>query len=123
MPFPNKESQWKKGQSGNPNGKPKGSKHISTWIQDILNDEEFEVLLDSPINGQTEYKGAPLKAIIMVAVYKSISGDNRWADWLAKNGYGSSSTVDLNVKELPQPILGGISAIRGDNSSPETTET
>lgn len=104
MPFPNKDTQFKPGQSGNPDGKPKGTKHISTWIQDMLNDEEFEVLLDKPINGTTDYKGAPLKAIIMTAIYKSVSGDNRWAEWLAKNGYGSNVDITSGGEKI-QPLL------------------
>lgn len=94
------------GQSGNPAGKPKGAKHISTWIQELLNDEEFEArILDSKI-GIKEYKGAPLKAIIEVAIVKSINGDNKWAEWLAKHGYGDR----LQLSNDPDNPLPGIVA-------------
>ncbi len=36
MKFPNKETQFKPGQSGNPNGRPRGSKNRSTIIRQIL---------------------------------------------------------------------------------------
>ena len=30
---------WLPGQSGNPSGKPKGIKNLSTWIREFLEDE------------------------------------------------------------------------------------
>lgn len=87
--FPNPDTQFKPGQSGNPNGLPKGTKHISTWIQEMLNDETFDNVIEDQNGKRVEFKGAPLKAIIMTAVVKANKGDNRWADWLAKYGYGT----------------------------------
>lgn len=91
------KGKWKPGQSGNPKGKPKGTKHISTWIQEMLNDETFEAnILDSK-KGMVEFKGAPLKAIIMVAMNKSINDPKtgtQWAEWLAKHGYGNKLIID-----------------------------
>lgn len=86
---PPKETRWKPGQSGNPKGKPKGTKHISTWIQDMLTDPDFELKLKDG----TLLKQAPLEAIIKTAVAKSVSGDNRWAEWLAKHGYGEKYQI------------------------------
>jgi hypothetical protein len=40
---------YKKGQSGNPGGRPKGSKSMKTWVKERLEtmtDEEREVFLD-----------------------------------------------------------------------------
>lgn len=106
--FPNPDTQFKPGQSGNPKGLPKGTKHIATWIQELLNDEEFEAnILDSKI-GIKAYKGAPLKAIIEVAIVKAINGDKQWADWIANNGWKQQLDVTTNGKDLPTPILGGI---------------
>lgn len=106
MPFPNPATQFKPGQSGNLLGKPKGTKHLSTWIQDLLNDEEF---ISDNIDGQ-EYKGAPIKAIIKVAIKKSIDGDNKWAEWLGKHGYGIKTETDITTKgetlnTAPDPLL------------------
>jgi hypothetical protein len=86
--FPNPDTQWKPGESGNPNGKPKGSKHLSTWIQEMLNDEEFSLLLPDPKEGYKEHKGAPIKAIVRVAAIKAAQGDKDSREWLAKYGYG-----------------------------------
>jgi hypothetical protein len=98
--FPNPSTQFKPGISGNPAGKPKGTKHIATWIQELLNDEEFEArILDSKI-GLKEFKGAPLKAIIEVAITKAINGDKQWADWLANNGWKQQLDITSDNERL-----------------------
>lgn len=97
--FPNPDTQFKKGQPGGP-GKPKGTKHISTWIQDMLNDEEFEMLIPDKVEGWRKEKGAPIKAIVRTALIKAQSGDQKWADWLAKYGYGQK-VVHANDTENP----------------------
>lgn len=99
--------QFQPGQSGNPAGKPKGAKHISTWIQELLNNEEFEATILDSKNGVKEYSGAPLKAIIGVAITKSLNGDNKWAEWLAKHGYGEKLTLANDVESpinINQPV-------------------
>lgn len=37
--FPNPDTQFKPGQSGNPKGLPKGTKHLSTLLKAMLNEE------------------------------------------------------------------------------------
>lgn len=102
--FPNTATQFKPGQSGNPAGKPKGALHITTWIQNLLNDEEFEAnILDSKV-GVWQFKGAPLEAIIRVAIQRAVGGDKRWADWLAENGYGRKLDVTSGGESLA-PLL------------------
>lgn len=44
---PPKEHQFKKGESGNPNGRPKGSKNISTIIKNLLDEQAPGALVDS----------------------------------------------------------------------------
>lgn len=114
MPFPNKDTQFQPGRSGNPKGKPKGAKHISTWIQEMLNDEEFQTLLSDPRDGWKEYKGAPLRAIIKTMSIKAMQGDVKAFDALAKHGYSQNikiehsgrleTTRDLSDEELNQKI-------------------
>lgn len=51
---------YKKGQSGNPGGRPKGSKSMKAWIKERLeglNDEEREAFLDG-LNKDTIWKMA-----------------------------------------------------------------
>lgn len=121
------KGKWKPGQSGNPKGKPKGTKHISTWIQEMLNDEEFETVLVDARKGAVEFKGAPLKAIIGVAMHRAIHDKDRgqqWAEWLAKHGYGNRTIVE--VSDPLDKILGKFDINEGDDaeqtdSTPEGT--
>jgi len=87
-----KDTQFKPGQSGNPDGKPKGTKHLSTYIQEALTDENFELKLKDG----TILKEMPIKAIIKTAVAKSVSGDTRAMEWLAKHGYGTNLNIEFN---------------------------
>lgn len=90
-----KATQFKPGQSGNPEGPKPGYKHLSTHIQDLLNDEGFETWLPDVREGFKEYKGAPIKAIVRTAMIKAMTGDMKSADWLAKYGYGTKVEVDV----------------------------
>lgn len=105
MPFPNPDTQFKPGQSGNLKGHPKGRKNLSTHIQDLLNDESFTA---DVVEGYVVKKsqGAPVKAIVRVAAIKALAGDTKWAEWLGKYGYGSKQEVDLtsNGETVAQPI-------------------
>lgn len=105
----------KKGEVRNPNGKPKGTKHISTWIQEMLNDPDFELKLKDG----TILKGAPLAAIIKTAVAKAVSGDMRAFDILGKYGFGTKLDLTTNGKELPTPIMKVDNGILRDDSNPE----
>ena len=96
---------WQPGQSGNPTGKPKGTKHLSKWIQEMLEDESFEVKL----KGRKTFRGAPMQAIIQTVATKALNGDLRAFDLLAKYGYGTKVDVTSDDKPLPMPILGGLS--------------
>lgn len=112
MPFPNPDTQFKPGESGNPAGKPKGSLHLSTHIQNMLNDEEFTTWLSDARDGFKEYKGAPLKAIIKTAMIQAMNNSKEGAaarEWLAKYGYGQKfeleHTGDVMTKQLSQEEL------------------
>ena len=106
------KGKWKPGQSGNPKGKPKGTKHLSTYIQEALTDENFELKLkDGSI-----LKEMPIKAIIKTAVAKSVSGDTGAMEWLAKHGYGEKINLEINDprKEILEKYLGGDDEPRTD---------
>lgn len=80
--------------------KQKGVKHISTWIQEMLNDPEYQTLLLDNKKGYVPYKGAPLKAIIGTATRLAIAGDPKWAEWLAKHGWKQ----ELDITSLGEKI-------------------
>lgn len=76
----NPDTQFKPGQSGNPSGPKPGYKHISTHIQNMLNEEVFDP--------ETQLKRVPLEVIIKTALIKAEAGDKDSREWLAKYGYG-----------------------------------
>lgn len=80
-------------------GKPKGYKHLSTHIQNLLNDKDFT--LPNFMNGGTQdWKGAPIDAIITVAVMQALQGDHHWAEWLAKHGYNENINVNVTQEVI-----------------------
>jgi len=93
-------TQWKKGQSGNPNGRPKGTKNISTIIQEMLNDENAVYIL----NNARTFNGKPVEAIVGVMITKALNGDMRAFELLAKYGFGRPELINLEA-ELPTPIM------------------
>jgi hypothetical protein len=78
--------------------KPKGSKHLSTYIREILDDEDFEYKL---ANGK-KIKGVPALAMVKALVVKAVEGDTKAFDLLAKYGYGTKVELDLNDKYVPE---------------------
>lgn len=87
-----KDTQFKPGQSGNPEGKPKGTKHIATHIQNMLNDDKFTMKLK---DGK-EFKGRPMEAVIKTAIIQAVSGDGNAREWLAKHGYGTNINIKVD---------------------------
>lgn len=49
MPFPNPDTQFKQGESGNPNGRPKGAVSIKAELQKLM-----EIVLKGEINPLTD---------------------------------------------------------------------
>ena len=119
MSFPNKDTQFTKenaAEAGARGGRnKKGSKHLSTYIQEALTDENFELKLKDG----TILKEMPIKAIIKTAVAKSVSGDTRAMEWLAKHGYGEK--INLQVNDSRKDILEKYGLSEGDDAG-QTTE-
>lgn len=88
-----KSTRWKKGQKPVGSGKPKGSKHINTWIQELLEDEEFTATIRDGMEIK-EFKGAPVKAMILAQVRLAMNGDTKAFDSLAKYGWSQRSEVE-----------------------------
>lgn len=96
-------TQWLPGQSGNPAGKPKGVKHLSTWIQEVMEDETFEQKLTDGII----FKGVPAKAIVTCLIIKALSGDMKAFDLIGKYGYSVNLDPNNLSNHLPQLIQWG----------------
>lgn len=97
---PPEETRWKPGQSGNPAGKPKGAIHLSTRIQNMLNDPDFKAELLGKDGKIHNFKGNPAEAIIRTAILKAMSGDKQWAMWLSQTGYGSKQIHEFEVNPI-----------------------
>lgn len=118
--------QFKPGESGNPAGKPKGTIHLSTHIQNLLNDENFELYLEDRLDGWKKFDGPPIKAIMTVAIRKAAAGDDKAREWLAKYGYGQKfelehsgeiSTGESNpelAKKFAEYLKSGISTAKDE---------
>lgn len=89
---------FKKGQSGNPNGRPKGSKNLSTIIQEMLADEELADVLIAikPRWWEVLPKRDPAHAMVAMMIAKACHGDISAASWIVRTGYG-------NKVALPEP--------------------
>lgn len=91
-----KQKPWlfKKGQSGNPEGRPKGSKSLKTWVKEYLEqmgDEE------------------------RVEFLKGISPDVIWR--MAEGQPHQSNDTTVEVK--PSPLLNALHSNNGDKKDPQ----
>src|SRR3990167_2229078 len=67
------ETQFKQGESGNPDGRPKGVKNISTLIREYI---EQEIDMTDPIDGQK--KKNPIKNVLALRlISNALKGDHR----------------------------------------------
>lgn len=100
MANPNIVPRWKPGESGNPNGRPKGSRSMSTVVRELLEDENFEIKF---ANG--EIRKYPAKIISEVMSRKAASGDVQAATWLVKTGYGDKLDVTSAGEKIELPAV------------------
>ena len=84
MALPNKETQFKKGVSGNPNGAPKKLPEIDKLLADVLGEEKDGI--------------EAAKAILMALRAKATKGDVRAAEVLLDRAYGKAKQeINQNV--------------------------
>jgi len=101
---PPKHTQFQKGISGNPNGRPKGSKNLSTLMMEAARDQ-----VSATIGGKTR-KISKIQATTMQLATKAAGGDHaamgRFLDWIdeietraaaAKPAQFPLSEVDVEV--------------------------
>lgn len=77
--------------------KPKGSKHINTYIQELMVDPNFEARILDPKLGIKEYKGAPIHAVLQVVLTKAVNGDQKMIDMLFKYGWAQKQEIDQTI--------------------------
>jgi len=88
---------YKKGQSGNPAGRPKGSKNRSTIVKEIL---QQLVKGENPRNGKDEWLSNEYRMTAAVLLKAIEKGDVNAYNSLMDSAYGKNKdTVDLNTSE------------------------
>ena len=85
MSFPNPETQFKPGQSGNPNGRPKGAKSRSTVIKRWL---EAMDKGKNPMTGEVEEMSVEDK-MTLALIGKALKGDTSAYKALMDSAYGA----------------------------------
>lgn len=89
MGFPNKNTQFKPGQSGNPGGRPKGSLSLDTVVRQILEGEiELPPAIAETIKKAVGADKKALEATVIVGLLQALQGDKDWAKLLWERGYG-----------------------------------
>ena len=98
--YPNLKS-WKKGQSGNPTGRKKGSRNVATIVKQVLEqDADTNILVGAKISDLTN--GQPTsyaQAIILAMLKKALEGNVQAACWLAEQ-HGLSIASETNEDGL-----------------------
>ena len=95
---PVKKHEWKKGQSGNPNGRPKDAPNKRKIILDILKLEQTVV---HPVT-QIELSLNMMQMVALAMLKKALRGDVKCATWLIENGYGKElERIQFNT-DAPQ---------------------
>lgn len=109
-----KKYQWKPGQSGNPLGRPKGSRNISTILKEIL---DYEISARDPISG--EKITVPISTIVNARlVRKAMDGDNKAIREIYDRIEGRPKqkldvTADMKVKDFLNNCMN--KAMKGDS--------
>ena len=98
--FKDIEPRWQKGESGNPNGRPKGSKNRSTIARQWLEvNEEIKNPLTSEIERMTQED-----VMTLALIKKARSGDVNAYKALMDSGYGSP-LQQIESTNIEQPLF------------------
>ena len=95
MANPENLTPWQPGQSGNPDGKPVGTKNWATIVQDLLNDPKLaeSILEEKPGWWDKLPNKNAHEAIATAMTIRAMGGDVKAATWLRKTAYGDK--IDL----------------------------
>lgn len=98
-----KNNTWKKGESGNPKGKPKGSVDTAKLIERILNKI---VKTKDPFTGENTEITAK-EALVLKQFAQAIQGDHKSFDRLFDrlDGKPKQSVEQTNINLTPQDII------------------
>lgn len=114
MPFPNEETQFREGESGNPNGRPLGTKNRSTIAKEVLKmAAKYPVSVFKKLKKQypaLEKEMTIEEMMTIIQANKAIVKQDTYAYIsIMDSGYGkagqSMELTGANGKELIPPIL------------------
>ena len=102
----NLKPAWSKGESGNPAGRPKGSKNRSTIARQWL---EVNQSLKNPLTGEQETMSQE-DLMTLALIKKARDGDVNAYKALMDSGYGAplqqiDQTVEQNINEIKVNIV------------------
>jgi hypothetical protein len=102
----NLKPAWSKGESGNPAGRPKGSKNRSTIARQWL---EVNQTLKNPLTGEQETMSQE-DLMTLALIKKARDGDVNAYKALMDSGYGAplqqiDQTVEQNINEIKVNIV------------------
>ena len=84
----------------------KGSKHLSTLIREIGENIDWDkTTLKNKEQMKALYGNNGWKAIVYVAMTKSMAGDAKAMEWLAKHGYGQNIDITSNGETIKGAII------------------
>lgn len=89
--------KWEPGQSGNPAGRPKGSKNWSTVVKGLLEDDKLLAKLKKSglyCNSSSTSAKTASEAIGIAILVKALEGDVKAAEWLRKTAYGDKVEIE-----------------------------
>jgi hypothetical protein len=99
---PPKHTQFRKGTSGNPKGRPKGSKNLTTYLMEAARDQ-----VTATVGGRTR-KISKIQATAMQLATKAASGDQgaigKFLDWMdeieTRAAAGKPSQFPLSAPDI-----------------------
>jgi hypothetical protein len=94
------EPRWKKGESGNPNGRPKGAKNRSTIARRWL---EVNQSLKNPLTGEQETMSQE-DLMTLALIKKAREGDVTAYKALMDSGYGAP-LQQIEQTNIEQPLF------------------
>lgn len=104
-----KQYEFKKGQSGNPKGRPRGVQSWSTIVRELLEDEDlFDAVVaqeDQPDWWKRIKHKHPGKMIVTAMMTRAAMGDQKAATWLRKTGFGDMLDLTSDGKPLKQVAI------------------